>query len=76
MVIANDATVKSGAVYPVTLKKQLRAQKIAQENKLPSIYLVDSGGAFLPKQDEIFIEGMPFKLAGIICCMWNNCIQC
>ena len=54
MVIANDATVKGGAYYPITIKKHLRAQEIAQENRLPCIYLVDSGGAYLPKQDEVF----------------------
>ena len=54
MIVANDATVKGGTYYPITLKKHLRAQKIAQENRLPCIYLVDSGGAFLPKQDEVF----------------------
>lgn len=54
MLIVNDATVKGGTYYPITLKKHLRAQKIAQENHLPCIYLVDSGGAFLPKQDEVF----------------------
>ncbi len=54
MLIVNDATVKGGTYYPITIKKHLRAQKIAQENRLPCIYLVDSGGAFLPKQDEVF----------------------
>jgi 3-methylcrotonyl-CoA carboxylase beta subunit len=54
MIIANDATVKGGAYYPITVKKHLRAQKIAQQNNLPCVYLVDSGGAFLPKQDEVF----------------------
>lgn len=54
MVIANDATVKGGTYYPLTVKKHLRAQEIAQENNLPCIYLVDSGGAFLPMQDEVF----------------------
>lgn len=54
MLIVNDATVKGGTYYPITIKKHLRAQKIAQENLLPCIYLVDSGGAFLPKQDEVF----------------------
>ena len=54
MVMANDATVKGGTYYPITIKKQLRAQAIARENALPSIYLVDSGGAFLPMQEEIF----------------------
>jgi 3-methylcrotonyl-CoA carboxylase beta subunit len=54
MVIANDATVKGGTYYPLTVKKHLRAQEVAQENRLPCIYLVDSGGAFLPLQDEVF----------------------
>ncbi len=54
MIIANDATVKAGAWFPITGKKNLRAQEIAMENKLPVIYLVDSAGAFLPMQDEIF----------------------
>ena len=54
MVVANDATVKGGSYYPVTVKKHLRAQEIARENRLPCIYLVDSGGAFLPMQDEVF----------------------
>jgi len=54
MVIANDATVKGGTYFPLTIKKHLRAQEIAEENHLPCIYLVDSGGAFLPKQDEVF----------------------
>ena len=54
MVVANDATVKGGTYYPVTVKKHLRAQEIALENNLPCIYLVDSGGAFLPLQDEVF----------------------
>ena len=52
--VANDATVKGGTYYPLTVKKHLRAQEIALENFLPCIYLVDSGGAFLPKQDEVF----------------------
>jgi 3-methylcrotonyl-CoA carboxylase beta subunit len=54
MVVANDATVKGGTYYPITVKKHLRAQEIAGENCLPCIYLVDSGGAFLPLQDEVF----------------------
>jgi len=54
MVIANDATVKGGTYYPMTVKKHLRAQEIALESHLPCIYLVDSGGAFLPLQDEVF----------------------
>ncbi|MGH6968213.1 MAG: carboxyl transferase domain-containing protein [Stellaceae bacterium] len=54
VVVANDATVKGGTYYPVTVKKHLRAQDIARENNLPCLYLVDSGGAFLPAQDEVF----------------------
>ncbi|MGE0358138.1 MAG: carboxyl transferase domain-containing protein [Burkholderiales bacterium] len=53
-VIANDATVKGGTYYPITVKKHLRAQEIAGQNRLPCVYLVDSGGAFLPLQDEVF----------------------
>ncbi len=54
MIVANDATVKGGTYYPLTVKKHLRAQEIARENRLPCIYLVDSGGANLPRQDEVF----------------------
>src|SRR5688572_26635656 len=54
MIVANDATVKAGAWFPITAKKNLRAQEIALENRLPVIYLVDSAGVFLPMQDEIF----------------------
>ena len=54
VVVANDATVKGGTYYPLTVKKHLRAQEIAEQNALPCIYLVDSGGAFLPMQDEVF----------------------
>ncbi len=54
MIVANDATVKGGSYYPLTVKKHLRAQQIAEENYLPCIYLVDSGGAYLPMQDEVF----------------------
>lgn len=54
MIIANDATVKGGTYYPLTVKKHLRAQEIAERCCLPCIYLVDSGGAFLPQQDEVF----------------------
>jgi 3-methylcrotonyl-CoA carboxylase beta subunit len=54
LVVANDATVKGGTYYPLTVKKHLRAQEIALQNRLPCIYLVDSGGAFLPRQDEVF----------------------
>jgi 3-methylcrotonyl-CoA carboxylase beta subunit len=54
MIVANDATVKGGTYYPLTVKKHLRAQEVAEQNHLPCVYLVDSGGAFLPKQDEVF----------------------
>src|SRR5579871_4285612 len=54
VIVANDPTVKGGTYYPLTVKKHLRAQEIARENRLPCIYLVDSGGAFLPAQDEVF----------------------
>src|SRR5882672_1976385 len=53
-IVVNDATVKGGTYYPITVKKHLRAQEIALQNRLPCIYLVDSGGAFLPEQDEVF----------------------
>jgi 3-methylcrotonyl-CoA carboxylase beta subunit len=54
VVVANDATVKGGTYYPMTVKKHLRAQEVALHNNLPCVYLVDSGGAFLPRQDEVF----------------------
>src|SRR5664280_2314235 len=54
MIVANDATVKGGTYFPMTVKKHLRAQEIAMQNRLPCIYLVDSGGAFLPRQDDVF----------------------
>ncbi len=54
LIVANDATVKGGTYYPITVKKHLRAQEIAEQNRLPCIYLVDSGGAYLPLQDEVF----------------------
>ena len=54
VVVANDATVKGGTYFPITVKKHLRAQEIARQNRLPCLYLVDSGGAFLPLQDEVF----------------------
>ena len=54
VIVANDATVKGGTYYPMTVKKHLRAQEIAGQNRLPCVYLVDSGGAFLPRQDEVF----------------------
>ncbi|XP_011157354.1 methylcrotonoyl-CoA carboxylase beta chain, mitochondrial isoform X1 [Solenopsis invicta] len=60
MIIVNDATVKGGTYYPVTVKKHLRAQEIAEENRLPCIYLIDSGGAYLPKQADVFPDKMHF----------------
>src|SRR6195256_3588497 len=60
IIIANDATIKGGTYYPMTVKKHLRAQEIARENHLPCIYMVDSGGAFLPLQDEIFPDERHF----------------
>ncbi|XP_064471088.1 methylcrotonoyl-CoA carboxylase beta chain, mitochondrial-like [Ornithodoros turicata] len=60
VIVGNDATVKGGTYYPLTVKKHLRAQAIARENNLPCIYLVDSGGAFLPKQDDVFPDVMHF----------------
>jgi acetyl-CoA carboxylase carboxyltransferase component len=54
LIVANDATVKGGTYFPLTVKKHLRAQEVAEQNRLPCIYLVDSGGAFLPLQDEVF----------------------
>jgi len=63
MVFVNDATVKGGTYYPLTVKKQNRAQRIAAENRLPCIYLVDSGGAYLPMQDEVFPDREHFGRA-------------
>jgi 3-methylcrotonyl-CoA carboxylase beta subunit len=60
VLIANDATVKGGTYYPMTVKKHLRAQDIARDNHLPCVYLVDSGGAYLPMQDEIFPDERHF----------------
>lgn len=60
MIVGNDATVKGGTYYPITVKKHLRAQEIAQENRLPCIYLVDSGGANLPRQSEVFPDKQHF----------------
>ncbi|MGH9027235.1 MAG: carboxyl transferase domain-containing protein, partial [Acidimicrobiia bacterium] len=54
VIVANDATVKGGTYYPLTVKKHLRAQEVAEQNELPCLYLVDSGGAYLPAQDEVF----------------------
>ncbi len=60
VVVANDATVKGGTYYPVTVKKHLRAQEVAARNRLPCVYLVDSGGAFLPRQEEVFPDADHF----------------
>ncbi len=60
MIVANDATIKGGTYYPMTVKKHLRAQDIARQNNLPCIYMVDSGGAFLPQQDDIFPDERHF----------------
>ena len=60
VIVANDATIKGGTYYPMTVKKHLRAQDIARQNNLPCIYMVDSGGAFLPQQDEIFPDERHF----------------
>src|SRR5579859_4398668 len=60
VVVANDATIKGGTYYPLTVKKHLRAQDVARQNRLPCIYMVDSGGAFLPQQDEIFPDERHF----------------
>ncbi|MDB5662161.1 MAG: methylcrotonoyl-CoA carboxylase, partial [Sphingomonas bacterium] len=85
MILANDATVKGGAYFPLTLKKHLRAQEIAAENRLPCIYLVDSGGANLPHQAEVFPDRDHFgrifynqanmSAAGIaqIACVMGSC---
>ena len=85
MVVVNDATVKGGTYYPLTVKKHLRAQEIARENNLPCIYLVDSGGANLPNQDEVFPDREHFgriffnqanlSAAGIpqIACVMGSC---
>ena len=59
-IVANDATIKGGTYYPMTVKKHLRAQDIARQNNLPCVYMVDSGGAFLPQQDEIFPDERHF----------------
>ena len=85
VVVANDATVKGGTYYPMTVKKHLRAQEIALQNRLPCIYLVDSGGAFLPEQDSVFPDREHFgrifynqanmSAAGIaqIACVMGSC---
>lgn len=76
MIIANDATVKAGAFFPMTAKKVLRAQRIAMENRLPLVYLVDSAGVFLPLQDEVFPDeddfGRIFRNNAVISAMGIN----
>ena len=66
MILANDATVKGGSYYPITVKKHLRAQDVARENNLPCIYLVDSGGANLPRQSEVFPDRDHFGRQGLL----------
>ena len=61
VIVANDATVKGGTYFPLTVKKHLRAQAIALEHALPCVYLVDSGGAYLPLQDEVFPDQRPLR---------------
>ncbi len=85
MIVCNDSTVKGGAYFPITVKKHLRAQEIAQQNRLPCIYLVDSGGANLPHQSEVFPDREHFgriffnraqmSAAGIaqIACVMGSC---
>src|ERR1700741_3013264 len=85
VIVANDATVKGGTYYPITVKKHLRAQEIAAQNRLPCVYLVDSGGAFLPEQDNVFPDREHFgrifynianmSAAGIpqIACVMGSC---
>src|ERR1700716_3371139 len=85
LIVANDATIKGGTYYPMTVKKHLRAQEIAAQNRLPCIYLVDSGGGFLPEQDNVFPDREHFgriffnianlSAAGIpqIACVMGSC---
>ena len=71
--VANDATVKGGSYYPMTVKKHIRAQTVAHENHLPCIYLVDSGGAFLPMQDEVFPGSSSAKWSATPdCAVWTS----
>jgi len=88
VIVANDATVKGGSYFPLTVKKHLRAQEVARQNHLPCIYLVDSGGAFLPLQAEVFPDRDHFgriffnqarlSAAGIaqIACVMGSCTAC
>ena len=85
VIVANDATIKGGTYYPMTVKKHLRAQEIAAQNRLPCIYLVDSGGGYLPEQDNVFPDREHFgriffnianmSAAGIpqIACVMGSC---
>ncbi len=85
VIVANDATIKGGTYYPMTVKKHLRAQEIASQNRLPCIYLVDSGGGYLPEQDDVFPDREHFgriffnianlSAAGIpqIACVMGSC---
>jgi 3-methylcrotonyl-CoA carboxylase beta subunit len=74
VIVANDATVKGGTYFPLTVKKHLRAQEIAAENRLPCIYLVDSGGAHLPSQDAVFPDRDHF--GRIFYNQANMCLRC
>ena len=80
MIIANDATVKAGAFFPMTAKKVIRAQTIAMENRIPTLYLVDSAGVFLPLQEDVFPDqddfGRIFRNNAVMSAMGiyaNNC---
>lgn len=66
MIIANDATVKGGTIYPVALKKQLRMQEVAEQNRLPTYYVVESGGAFLPLQVMQILGKLNFSLLKLL----------
>src|SRR6185369_101773 len=73
VVVANDATIKGGTYYPMTVKKHLRAQEIAAQNRLPCIYLVDSGGGFLPEQDAVFPDREHFARIPQIASVMGSC---
>ena len=73
MIVANDATVKGGTYFPITIKKHIRAQEIAEQNRLPCVYLVDSGGANLPRQDEVNLSlFVPTNTSNISTYNYNN----
>lgn len=82
MIVANDSTVKGGTYYPITVKKHLRAQAVAQENRLPCIYLVDSGGANLPHQADVFPDREHFgrifynQARSMLYFLWNTNYDC